>query len=255
MLHQLAKLLLIPLLWVVPLIYLWSADRLSWVHVELAALALTLAYWVFQAVRYGLIGPAPQVKEILLPQVTYYFKQYQGNFREARSLFLAEISPSARRILEFDAAILSLYFDSPFILQDMASARFAVGFALVDGEDDTAALEILEGLGCEKAVLPECRIASISLRVLDSLSYIVAAIRCIRPLWAYVDRYYRQMWLEMHEVPMVEWIRRGTIRYGALVGDSKRAFRLSKYPTPRRNAKAELEFDRRRRELESDKTS
>ena len=211
------------------MLWLWYTGILSTLKAGLINVCISLCYLGIQLVRYHVFEKIVAKTETF-PALTYYYKEYQCDCRTARTRLVDELSAAERLTLERSGGWLNLYFENPFDLEDVTKGRCTIGWATnVDVPPPEYSL-VLEKHGLRQVHLTPCEIASVEMKIVDELTYIIAAIKTMNPLWNYVEEKYQEVTLKMEGAPMVEWIFGGSIMYGALVGEARDQFNLSAYP-------------------------
>eukprot|EP00826_Nyctotherus_ovalis_P046159 TRINITY_DN5183_c0_g1_i1.p1 TRINITY_DN5183_c0_g1~~TRINITY_DN5183_c0_g1_i1.p1 ORF type:complete len:147 (+),score=52.88 TRINITY_DN5183_c0_g1_i1:243-683(+) len=139
-----------------------------------------------------------------------------------------------------NANFLSWYWDAPQYLKDPSKSRSVVGFAI--RQESEKLVRIVEKAGLKRMALPEWKAVESYLRVIFDISYAIAPMVLIDPVWKYVLKKYpeRYGYNAMYEYCLDDYTA-----YGEVVSDNQSFFNdLKPYPDPELTEEGKREFDK-----------
>ncbi len=211
-----------------------------WIIAGVALLAAFL-YWyiktrVMQDVRF--------TEEVIKAGVFFYKDikvHYHHMLPEYNKLDAITAKSPELSALERDGKMckMSVFFDNPGQTADPTQCRACEGYYISPKEEAHAVEAQLKAVGLERAEIPECRTVRTEIKRMDRFSAVFGAMRAypslFRHLAANKEKYQNAYTpvVEMHFLP--------AIVYAAPLGEEKKAFQLTRHPTPAPKGKAKTE--------------
>lgn len=128
-----------------------------------------VAIFVFLAYYFGILFP-PAVQKTSIPSFHFFYKNYQGPFRDIPYVLDYHLEVKKKFHKEVTANITFFYYDGPQMVKDQSQMRWSVGFSTQN--DQYKALEkILIPHSYSYAFLPKTETFSTTHVIRNKLSY------------------------------------------------------------------------------------
>eukprot|EP00826_Nyctotherus_ovalis_P046160 TRINITY_DN5183_c0_g1_i3.p1 TRINITY_DN5183_c0_g1~~TRINITY_DN5183_c0_g1_i3.p1 ORF type:complete len:244 (-),score=70.84 TRINITY_DN5183_c0_g1_i3:155-886(-) len=239
MAYKSSLLLVFPILLVAALVGAVFYDYLAITSALLVFVVAIFVYLLPVAIILGFFQK-PEIKELTRGPFTYYYQAYQGHYWEIPKKFHGLFSASELNFMRENANFLSWYWDAPQYLKDPSKSRSVVGFAI--RQESEKLVRIVEKAGLKRMALPEWKAVESYLRVIFDISYAIAPMVLIDPVWKYVLKKYpeRYGYNAMYEYCLDDYTA-----YGEVVSDNQSFFNdLKPYPDPELTEEGKREFDK-----------
>jgi len=214
----------------------------GYVSTTMAILAFMVSILIYLLPVSIVLGffQTPEVKEISRGPFNYYYVPYQDAYWNAAKKFHAILSPEDSNLIMDKVEFLAWYWDVPNYLKDPNTARSLFGFVVK--ENDKRTKEILQRAKFRCIELPKWQAVEAFLRVFVDLTYSLAPMILLDPIFKYVKKRYP----EMHNRCVTYEACAGEyMSYGYIVSSNQDFFnKLAPYPEPEMNEKGREALDK-----------
>jgi len=222
------KLLAFPIISSALMLYLWLSNRLGVGKAVMIEVTLNLVYVFLQVYRYGLLQLTVGFGEEQWPAFTYYFKEYDCKYSDAREKVFKELSEADRNMLKTQPQVnyMEVYLDKSKKSYKESAGRVTVGFALQgDAEKDIGIAKVLECLNYDKRELKPCKAVHGRMKMVDEYSGRLALRMWAGPAWDTVEKHHGG------QGTMFIWEGKKSLACGVFVGPESKQFLVKVIPS------------------------
>ena len=215
------KLFIIPLVAALISTYLWYATYITGKTAFLFGVIVNLIYLLIQLYRYGLLFTSTTISEIDWPSFTYYYKEYECEYKDIRKKAFKELSESDRNMLKSQPMVnyMEIYQDCVAPGKALESGHACGGFALRSGaETDIGISKVLETHGFKRRVFEKCRVALSTMKKVDELSGRIALDKTADQIWTHLKAG------RISKGVLFIWEEKKTVSCGAFMGEESRQY-------------------------------
>jgi len=224
--------LIFPALLAAGLVFSIFFDYVSITTAILAFVVSILIYLLLVSIVLGFFQ-TPEVKEISRGPFNYYYVPYQDAYWNAAKKFHVILNPKDYNLIMDKVEFLAWYWDAPDYLKDPNMARSFFGFVVK--ENDKKTKEILQRAKFKYIELPKWQAVEAFLRVFIELTYSLAPMILLDPIFKYVKKRYPEM---HNRFVTYEMCAGEYMSYGYIVSSNREFFnKLTPYPEPEMNEK------------------
>jgi hypothetical protein len=182
---MLAKYLILPAISLIASIVGVAAGTCKFGCASVGFVAFNVIYFTVMAFVVGLFSSAHPV-EVERGPYTYYYREYQCGYHEAAMNFGSLFLPDQCQTLMNDKGVahLGLYWDDPRALVNPNHSRSCEGFVL-SGNASAQSKAIMDSVELKVVELPKWKAVEASMKVWVDMTYAVAPMKLIGPVFEY----------------------------------------------------------------------
>jgi hypothetical protein len=223
MIMSMAKIIAFPLLSLLALLYLWCANLVTIKNVWIIAAVVNIIYVTMQLYRYGILFMKPSIAEIKCPEFTFYYKEFDGKYCDAREKLVKPFSECDGNMVksEYQVDYLEIYTDKVDKSKCQSSGHIIAGFALRGAAAiDIGVRKVLECHNFKKTDIKPCEAIVGTIKKIDNYSGGIVVHKLSGHVRNYLESKYKESGM------LFMWEQKKTVTCGVFYGQSKKQFEM-----------------------------
>jgi len=215
-----AKILIFPGVSLLASLLLWLLKLFTGKTIVIIYTMLILLYLLIQLYRYGILLTSPKIHETICPHFTFYYKEYDCEYKEVRPKIYKELNEADGNMLKSQPQVnyVEIYQNhNPALTQGHTLAGFALRSV---AEYDIGIAQVMKALNFKKRVFNECPSIVSSLKKVDELSSRIALDKLAGQLWDYAKN------IKKTNGVLFKWEEKKTVSCGVWLGAEAKQFNV-----------------------------